>query len=89
MKPIDTRNQFFDVWNVYWPIALAVFVAIAALVVSGLLLVWFLDHPYENRSGSIKPVEITRSLRYMEQKETTSAESVRPPCDNVGRPLPS
>jgi hypothetical protein len=18
MKPIDTRNQYFDVWNVYW-----------------------------------------------------------------------
>lgn len=33
MKPIDTRSQYFDVWNVYWPIALGVFVAIALLVV--------------------------------------------------------
>lgn len=33
MKPIDTRNQFFDVWNVYWPIALAVFLVILGLVV--------------------------------------------------------
>lgn len=33
MKPIDTRNQFFDVWNVYWPIALAVFLIVFALAV--------------------------------------------------------
>lgn len=33
MKPIDTRNQFTDVWNVYWPIALAVFLIILGAVV--------------------------------------------------------
>jgi cytochrome c oxidase subunit II len=33
MKPIDTRNQFYDVWNVYWPIAVAVFLVVLALVV--------------------------------------------------------
>lgn len=33
----DPRNQFFDVWNVYWPIALAVF-AVIALVTGFLLL---------------------------------------------------
>lgn len=33
MKPVDTRNQFFDVWNVYWPIALAVFLVVLGLVV--------------------------------------------------------
>jgi cytochrome c oxidase subunit II len=58
MKPIDTRNQFFDVWNVYWPIALAVFVLIAALVLLFALR-------YRSRSGEIprgrdesQPVEI-------------------------------
>ena len=29
----DTRNQFEDVWNVYWPIALAVFLVVLSLVV--------------------------------------------------------
>ena len=33
MKPVDTRNQFFDVWNVYWPIALAVFLVVLSAVV--------------------------------------------------------
>lgn len=37
MEPIDTRNQFFDVWDVYWPIALAVLVIVAGLVLLFLL----------------------------------------------------
>lgn len=31
MKPVDTRDQFFHVWDVYWPIALAVFLVAAGL----------------------------------------------------------
>jgi hypothetical protein len=56
--------------------------AIAALVVSGLLLVWFLDHPYENRSGSIKPDEMERQLVIVEHEH----RDVVPPCDAVGHP---
>jgi len=33
MKPIDTRSQFYDIWNVYWPIALAVFLIILGAIV--------------------------------------------------------
>jgi Protein of unknown function (DUF4239) len=57
--------------------------AIAALVVSGLLLVWFLDHPYENRSGSIKPDEMERQLVVVESEH----RSVPPPCDQDGHPV--
>lgn len=46
MKPIDTRNQFFDVWNVYWPIALAVFLIVLAAVV-------FLALRYRSKSREI------------------------------------
>src|SRR5215217_289246 len=59
--------------------------AIAALVVSGLLLVWFLDHPYENRSGSIKPDEMERQLVVVEREH----KDVAAPCDEQGRPLES
>jgi hypothetical protein len=57
--------------------------AIAALVVAGLLLVWFLDHPYENRAGSIKPHEMERQLVIVvgEQRD------VQPPCDDQGNPV--
>ena len=38
---------------------------VTAMVVTGLLLVWFLDHPYENDSGSIAPDEMRRSIEIM------------------------
>jgi hypothetical protein len=57
--------------------------AITALVVSGLLLVWFLDHPYENRSGSIKPDEMERQLVIVENEH----RGVAPPCDLSGNPV--
>jgi hypothetical protein len=57
--------------------------AIAALVVSGLLLVWFLDHPYENRAGSIKPDEMERQLVIIENEQSKLA----PPCDEAGNPV--
>jgi hypothetical protein len=57
--------------------------AITALVVSGLVLVWFLDHPYENRSGSIKPDEMERQLVIVESEH----RDVAPPCDEAGHPV--
>ena len=57
--------------------------AITALVVAGLLLVWFLDHPYEDRAGSIKPYEMERQLAIVEEEQP----SVRPPCDENGNPI--
>src|SRR4249919_405841 len=57
--------------------------AIAALVVSGLLLVWFLDHPYENRSGSIKPDEMERQLVIVESEQVGAPQL----CDSEGHPL--
>jgi membrane associated rhomboid family serine protease len=56
--------------------------AIAALVISGLLLVWFLDHPYENQSGSIKPDEMQRELAIVQAEH----RDVSPPCDGDGHP---
>jgi hypothetical protein len=57
--------------------------AIAAMVVSGLLLVWFLDHPYENRAGSIKPDEMERQLVIIENEQS----KLTPPCDEAGNPV--
>jgi hypothetical protein len=57
--------------------------AIAALVVSGLMLVWFLDHPYENRAGSIKPDEMERQLVIIENEQS----KLTPACDEAGNPV--
>jgi hypothetical protein len=58
--------------------------SVAALVISGLLLIWFLDHPYQDETGSIKPTEMERQLPIV-QKEQRGA---RIPCDLAGAPLP-
>jgi hypothetical protein len=56
---------------------------VAATVVAGLLLVWFFSHPYEDKAGSLKPVEMERSIATMENE----APEVSPPCDPAGRPV--
>jgi Protein of unknown function (DUF4239) len=60
--------------------------AITSLVVSGLLMVQFLDHPYEDRIGSIRPVEMTRTLALMEAARRTADPRPSVPCDAGGRP---
>jgi hypothetical protein len=56
---------------------------VAAIVTAGLLLVNFLDHPYQQHTGSIEPTEMRQSLVMM--GELTPA--VQPPCGQDGRPL--
>lgn len=52
---------------------------VAGLVAAGLVVVFFLDHPYASWSGSIKPTEMQRSLATIEEGHTT-------PCDERGYP---
>ena len=52
------------------PVAQAAMIAaVAIIVVSGLVLVRFLDRPYENKSGSIKPTAMERTLEQMQGEE--------------------
>jgi Protein of unknown function (DUF4239) len=55
---------------------------VSALVTAGLLLVWFLDHPYADESGSIKPTEMRRQLQIVEHEQ----RDVTPPCNLAGEP---
>jgi hypothetical protein len=58
---------------------------VSALVTAGLLLVWFLDHPYADQSGSIKPTEMQRQLEIVEHEQ----RDVVPPCNRAGDPEPT
>jgi hypothetical protein len=49
--------------------------AVAIIVVSGLVLVRFLDKPYEDISGSIKPTAMTRTLKLMEKDRRERGEA--------------
>jgi hypothetical protein len=56
--------------------------AVCALVTSGLLLIWFLDHPYEGKTGSIEPTEMQGLVRLVEEEQP----NVAVPCDATGAP---
>jgi hypothetical protein len=57
----------------------AMIAAVAVIVASGLVLVRFLDRPYEDKSGSIKPTAITRTLTQMEREhQQRNAQAVIP-----------
>ena len=73
----DKREDFF--------VQASVVGAITALVVSGLLLIWFLDHPYRDETGSIEPSEMERQLVIVEAEQA----GIRIPCDANGDPLAS
>jgi hypothetical protein len=63
--------------------------SITAIVVSGLLVVRFLDHPYQDESGSIRPVQMRQTLELMQQEQTQrqAGPRRRTPCDAGGKPL--
>jgi hypothetical protein len=60
--------------------------AVTAIVTSSLLVIFFLDRPYENRSGSIKPVEIERTIEHIAILQEVAGETITPPCDESGNP---
>jgi hypothetical protein len=60
--------------------------AVAAIVASGLLTVRFLDRPYDNVSGSIKPSAMSRSLSIIERDWMRFHARSAIPCDEQGTP---
>jgi hypothetical protein len=67
----------------------AVVASVAAMVVAALLLVWFLDHPFADESGSITPIEMEHSLETMTEEQEHLSVEVLPPCNESGDPEPT
>lgn len=60
----------------------AMVAGVAAVVAAGLLLVHFLDHPYDRQVGSIKPTEMRQTIGMI----ATQTAGLPLACDNTGRP---
>ena len=56
----------------------AMIAGVAVIVASGLVLVRFLDRPYEDKSGSIKPTAMTRTLTQMQREQQRNDQMVIP-----------
>jgi hypothetical protein len=59
---------------------------VTAVLASGLVVVAFLDSPYGERLGSIRPTEMRRTLDLIEQTRTPPFASLHVPCDKLGAP---
>jgi hypothetical protein len=57
----------------------------AAVIASGLVLVYFFSHPYARTSGSIEPTAMRHTLTRMQQLGRSHGEALAPPCDASGR----
>ena len=56
---------------------------LTVVIVSGLLVVYFLDHPYQPHTGGIQPAAMRHTLVLLRNVEP----SLRPACSATGRPL--
>ena len=61
--------------------------SVAAMATATLLLVWFLDHPSTDESGSIRPIEMEEVLRVIEEESHAEGVEVTHPCTEDGDPL--
>jgi Protein of unknown function (DUF4239) len=59
--------------------------SVASAVVGLLLLIRFLDHPFHEDVGGVRPVAMERTLRLMDDALATAGIRVEPPCDERGR----
>lgn len=58
---------------------------VAIVVSSLLLLLWFLDNPYNGGVGALKPVAMQSTLELL-SREAEVVGGVQPPCDEAGTP---
>ena len=56
---------------------------LASIIAAGLVVVYYLDHPYQSHTGAIQPSAMRRTLVMMTRLES----NVRPGCSETGQPV--
>ncbi len=60
---------------------------LVAMLVTSLLVIRFLDHPYSKGAGGLKPTDMTRVLGQINQAAQVLGVHMPIPCDAAGHPL--
>ena len=60
--------------------------SVVSVIVSMLLLLQFLDNPFHDGFGGLRPVAMERTLQIIDQELEVVGGDVRPPCDAAGNP---
>jgi hypothetical protein len=61
--------------------------SVAVVLSSTLVLLWFLDNPYQSGIGGLRPVAMQRSLSQLGQATAILGKPIVLPCDSNGLPL--
>ena len=61
--------------------------SVAIVVASMLLLISFLDSPFQDGVGGVRPVAMERTLRIIDEALQAVGGTVRLPCDTSGNPI--
>jgi hypothetical protein len=62
--------------------------SVATVVVSMLLLILFLNNPFHEGVGGVRPVAMERTLRIVDEALQAVDQRVTLPCDALGNPVP-
>ena len=57
--------------------------AVAAIVAAGLIVVYFLDHPYQNHAGGIEPTAMRQTLVMVDELQPAVRASLRRTGDRL------
>ena len=60
--------------------------SVAVVISSTLLLLWFLDHPYNHGPGELRPVAMERTVDQLTHEQGIAGRSFEIPCDAQGMP---
>ena len=61
--------------------------SVAVVITSTLLLLWFLDNPYHDGAGGLRPFAMERTVERLTHDPGIAAGRFRIPCDALGNPL--
>ena len=62
--------------------------SVATVVVSMLLLILFLNNPFHEGIGGVRPVAMERTLGIVDEALQAVGQRATPPCDALGNPVP-
>jgi amino acid transporter len=60
--------------------------SVVVVIVTMLILLWFLDNPYHGGFGALRPVAMERTLDILGEGRRVVGEQGRMPCDSEGHP---
>jgi hypothetical protein len=67
-----------------WTVQAVQIGSVTMVIVTMLMLIRFLDHPFQSGSGGLRPTAMTRTLVILEGELEGVGQRIPPPCDRAG-----